>query len=372
MTYLKLVYFALLFFCITFNGIAQSFKIGGRVTDTETQKPIRNTELFISGTTVGTTTDSLGNYSLKVPHTPCVLVANHVAYNTWQNQINKEGKLNIQLEKSNFSIDEVEVAAKNNRKKNLRFFYRHFLNQEKNKIKILNDSILIFYRDEMLFTAKSKEPLIVVNEFLGYRIKVILEEFKVTAKDGPTGRALPLHSMHGGFIIELTGNYFYESLENENRARSAYYSYNRRTRYHGSYRHFLKSIYENNPGEAGYTIQVFPATEEAAFYEIKNEGKYNDAKEYIVKASKLKVLYHYDQNKFPIPMSQLGERYRYSSRESTIYPTETPFIIRSNGTSPQLSFVIHGLMATRNFAHSLPEDYVPPQRRKKVPANFQE
>lgn len=336
--------------------------ITGQVLDSKTKKPIPHAEIFVSGTTSGCITDSLGNFKLKAPYLPCTLVADHVSYESFVKPIKDIQQLNIQLVPSMFSLHEVSVSGKNKRKKNLRFFYSHFIPENRSKIKILNDSILVFERDKMSFKATTNKALIVENSFLGYRIKVVLEEFEVIALDGPNGKQIPLNSFEGGEVMQLSGYYFYEPLEKEFPDQKAHFKENRRTTYYGSYRHFLKSIYDEEPEQQGYEIEVFPEDQEAAFYSIPSTKTINNAKEFVILAEELKINYHFDDNNFPIPKEEIGDRYTLSIRESHIYPTKDPFIIRENGTSPKLTFVIDGLMVTKSFANSLPEDYVPPTR----------
>lgn len=76
-------------------------------------------------------------------------------------------------------------------------------------------------------------------------------------------------------------------------------------------------------------------------------------------ADLLRIIYHYDDKKFPISEEHINDRNYYHIRKSTIYPGSEPFYIRSNGTSPKLTFVIDGLMVMKSFANSLPEDYEP-------------
>ena len=354
---------SLFLICILTTSVFAQQTISGKITDAETQLPIRHAEVFISGTTVGVITDTLGNFSIKVPFLPCTLVADHVSYESHIQAIENSLQLNIELVPSNFSLDEVNISAKNKRRRNLRYFYDHFLGESPEKTRVLNDSVLVFQRDKMQFSATSNEPLLVENNYLGYRIKVILEEFKVIVRDGPNGKQLALNSPNGGDVIQLKGYYYYEPLELEQPSKAVYFTKNRRLAYHGSYRHFLKSIFDNEPGAQGYRISIFPEEQTAAFYHIENNELSSQAKEYIILADTLVIYYRFDEDDYPIPEEFLKDRFSYSQRKSVFYPVKAPFLIRSNGTSPNLNFVIDGAMDVTNFANSLPEDYMPPERK---------
>ncbi|WP_297086856.1 carboxypeptidase-like regulatory domain-containing protein [uncultured Draconibacterium sp.] len=347
---------------ITINSAqAQQIILEGRVTHAQTQEPIPHTEVFISGTTIGCISDSLGNFSLKAPFFPCVLVADHVAFDAHIKTLKESSKLHIQLHPSNYNISGVNVSGKNKRKRNLRFFYSHFIRQYRDKIEVLNDSNLVFNRDEMQFLASSKNALLIENNYLGYRIKLVLQEFSVKMYDGPEGQQIPLKSLDGGEVMKLKGYFYYEPLDKEQPHKADYFNHNRRITYHGSYRHFLKSIYDNNPGAEGYKIKVYPETEAAAFYELENNELSTPAKEFAIQAQKLEVFYRFDDDLFPIPEEFLTDRYYFSQKKSVIYPSRQSFTIRPNGTSPNVNFIIDGYMDMKNFANSLPEDYTPPQ-----------
>lgn len=353
---------SLLLLCmITTQLFAQQQNISGRITDAETRLPIRYAEVFISGTTVGCITDSLGNFTLKVPFLPCTLVADHVAYESFIKPIENCETLNIKLKPQNNEISEISVSGKNKRKRNLRFFYSRFIPDYSNEIKVLNDSVLRFRSDKMEFYATSNEALIIENNYLGYRIKVILKEFKVIALDEPNGKQIPLISPNGGEVIKLSGYYHYEPMERYSGEKANEYRLNRRYTYYGSYRHFLKSIYDNEPEKEGYKIAVFPPETDAAFYQVE-DSTLSEARTYIILADLLKVYYRFDSEKFPIPEDALTGRHYFSQRISTIHPQKKTFLIRPNGTSPNLPFVINGTMATKSFANSLPDDYTPPKR----------
>lgn len=344
------------------TAFAKEKNVSGIVVDAQTGKPIPHVGVFVSGTTSGCITDSLGFFNLKVPYYPCVIIADHVAYESFIKAVENNTKLHIELRSSNFSINEVSVSGKNKRKRNLRYFYSHFIRENRNKINIQNDSVLVFQRDEMRFQASTKEPLILVNNYLGYRIKVVLNEFEVIALDSPNGKQIPLNSLDGGEVMQVTGHYLYEPLENEIPEKAEYFAENRRVTYYGSYRHFLKSIYDNNPGQHGYEITVKQAKGKAVFYEIVSEKNNLNYKEFVIQADTLNVTYYFDDNKFPIPNEEVRGKFYLNTRRSTIYSTKQPFIIRPNGTSPKLTFIINGMMAMKSFANSLPEDYEPPMR----------
>lgn len=354
-----LLTFILICFIIFSNGQnTKRISLSGQVINAKTQEPIQHAEIFISGTTVGCISDSLGNFNLKIPFVPCTLVADHVAFESFIQPLENNEDLKIKLKPENNQLSEVEVSGKNMRKKNLQYFYAHFIHGNSRKVEILNDSILHFLRDEKKFIASSTQPLIIINHYLGYRIRLIIDKFEVSVIDKVTGKELSLNSVSGKKLLQITGYYLYEPLDTIFPEKKNLYEKNRQESYLGSYRHLLKAVYNNNLNEQGFDIDVFSKENHNAFYNIPDFKSTNDIKEYLIKADSLKVNYYFDRKHLPVSIEQTKKKRKYYMQTSTIYPSQYPFIIRSNGTSPNLTFIIDGLMIQKSFIHSLPEDYM--------------
>ncbi len=60
----------------------------------------------------------------------------------------------------------------------------------------------------------------------------------------------------------------------------------------------------------------------------------------MINADKVKVFYYYDDKGFPVSRDEIEDRFYVNRRESYLYPSPEPFIVRENGTSPKLTFVI--------------------------------
>lgn len=330
----------------------------GKVIDKDTRNPIPNTAIFVSGTTIGCITDSSGNFILRLPYLPCILIANHVSYEAYVSPVISNSDIILELQASVYRIGEISVSGKDKRNRNLRFFYSHFIQKDQSKIKLLNDSVLKFERDKMSFKASCSEPLIIENKILGYRITAIIEEFKVTVQDGPGGEQLPLNSTNGGETMNLNGYFFYEPLNNLIPEKEYIYKENRRMAYYGSYRHFLKSLYDSDLPNQGFIVKSIP-NDSTAFCQNKSDSLMLGEKEFSIKADSLRIYYYYDRKMQPVPIKHLTNRHYVYQKTSRIYPTKDSFIVRRNGTSPRLTFIISGGMKVENFANSLPEDYSP-------------
>ena len=89
---------------------AQSREVSGVVTSAEDGLSIPGVSVIIKGTTIGTTTDFYGNYSLHVPKSGTVLVFSFVGMTTQELTISGT-KLNVVMESESIGMNEVVVVA---------------------------------------------------------------------------------------------------------------------------------------------------------------------------------------------------------------------------------------------------------------------
>ncbi len=339
--------------------------ISGKIVNAETGSPIAHVEVFISGTTVGCITNELGMFQLKVPFVPCTMVANHVSYDAYIATITSSNqKINISLNPFVKNIEDVVVKAKDKRKRNLRFFYSHFIGNEIGAIKILNDSVLVFKTDDKEFIAYTNQPLFIENKNLGYRIKVILKKFSVIRVKEPNGPKIDLNSLVGDEIIKVAGGFYYEEIEPDSDKKLEKFKNNRQLQYFGSYRHFLKAIFDDELDAQGFIVNEFPEDEPLVGFhvvdEIIEDNQPKDYKTYLLGGESLEVYYYFDSKKYPVNVVDDPD-IPASEEKSIIYPGKGVFKILKNGTSPNVNFTIKGPMG--NFCippNSLPDDYVPP------------
>lgn len=326
----------------------------GRVIDLESNEPIKNVELFISGATVGTTTNENGEFTLKTPFLPCHLIVMHVSYQAVVLPITRSDDFSIKLSKINHGINEVSVKGKNMRKRNLRLFYNYFLwNTDKYQIQVLNDSILKFKRDEYDFHAYCNSPLLVRNKQLGYNIKILIQDFHVCKKRVKTGEKLKLKS-DGTGVFQLKAYHYYSDdtiYSPEKRKKTIR---NRRKHYYGSLRHFLTSLYHDNLRENGFAIKTKRDSIRDPFVLTLAQ---NDKKCYKFNTDVVSVIYYHDYDDKPINLNYQFVGYSYLP--STFISLEKEFEVRPNGTSPELQFEVKGAMGSSSPANTLPDDYSP-------------
>lgn len=91
----------------------------GHILDKKTKEHLPFINIYLKGTTIGTTTDASGHYFLKnLPEGNFVLEAKFIGYKSEQREITIEpGKtleINLELEEDNISLNEVVVSANRN------------------------------------------------------------------------------------------------------------------------------------------------------------------------------------------------------------------------------------------------------------------
>ncbi|WP_422107205.1 TonB-dependent receptor [Winogradskyella sp.] len=109
--------------CTTWSGFAQDkFTISGTLKDQANGETLLGATILLKGTTIGTTTNEYGFYSLTAPQGNYTLVISYLGYKTIEEQIvlDKNLKFNSELEEDAGQLDEVVITAEESKKVNLR------------------------------------------------------------------------------------------------------------------------------------------------------------------------------------------------------------------------------------------------------------
>ncbi|WP_296382716.1 TonB-dependent receptor [Winogradskyella sp.] len=120
---MKHTFLSLLFFIFISTGYAQEkFTISGTLKDQSNGETLLGATIIIKGTSIGTTTNEYGFYSLTVSKGNYVLVVSYLGYKTIEEKIdlNQNIKFNTELEEDARQLDEVVITAGESKKVNLR------------------------------------------------------------------------------------------------------------------------------------------------------------------------------------------------------------------------------------------------------------
>ncbi len=113
---LKYYFLCLFTVSLTVTSFSQTVKLTGRVIDGHTEEPLPFTNIYLNGTTTGTTTDLDGYYTLTTERTSDSLTASAIGYEKMSHFIGHapEITLNFKLNRTNFNLTEVVVIAGEN------------------------------------------------------------------------------------------------------------------------------------------------------------------------------------------------------------------------------------------------------------------
>jgi len=102
---------------LPFALMAQERTITGRIFSKGDQTPISGASVLVKGTSNGTTTNTQGNFILRVANDNAVLVISYVGFNTQEVAVNGGANLSIQLTQENTTLTDVVVVGYGTQKK---------------------------------------------------------------------------------------------------------------------------------------------------------------------------------------------------------------------------------------------------------------
>lgn len=227
------------------------FIIEGVVRDATNGETLPFANVFLTGTTYGTTTNEEGEYSLKVFEPGRYeLIVRFIGFNTYVKAIEflspQTLNIDVSLNAETTNLGSVEVTDQLDKewKRNLSAFKREFLGYSKNaqRSKILNEEKINFYYDKKNKTLQAfcDEPIKVENRALGYRLDYYLEEFLI--------------DYNIGFTRYYGYTQFSDSKEGNSKKRR--YKKSRELAYKGSREHFFKALYRGELAEEGYEVMI--------------------------------------------------------------------------------------------------------------------
>ena len=246
----------LIFIFLFFISTIFSQNISGVVFDGITEKPLEGASVYFDNTTIGTTSDSNGEFTIeyhKELKTP--LVVSFVGYQTSINEnYSKDTKFKIYLYESSIVLNEITIDPNDDWSKDLKLkeFKKHYLGESKNgkACKLLNeeDILLKYNKKTKKLTAKAKGPVYIRNENLKYLILVELQHFEVNYSH------VSKNKKHLNLAyISYSGNSFFQSLQkNPNTIIKDI----RKKTYLGSTLHFMRALSTNQLEKEGYSIYL--------------------------------------------------------------------------------------------------------------------
>lgn len=234
------------------SSYAQTIAEKGLLLDKLTNRPIDGASVFINASGIGTISAADGTFDLskfiQAQFGHPVLTIAVMGYETATfNLANKQGAVVIYLNPLIRELATVTVTAseKNGWEKYGKDFIESFLSySEFSKLcKLENPEALKFYFDATnnILKVVAREPLIIQNRALGYKITYWLENFEYN---------------YNTRILFYSGLTFFDDLirPNKRKAQSAKLRLNREAAYNGSVMHFVRSVHAGTLASSGFEV----------------------------------------------------------------------------------------------------------------------
>lgn len=358
MRYLQsLLSFVLLLLLLSSMAFGQSI-IKGTVTEAETGNPLPGVNVYLSGTTLGASTDENGFYKLRTSERGSYnLVFSSVGYGQKAKSLklkNESSKtINISLKENIYQLSEVEVKASNKKWKNqYEYFFKQFVGRTERAegVTIENSWALEFEENDNLLKATAQQPLKIVNRSLGYKMHVDLIDFR-----------WPTYSNRGGsyrFFVR------YKLISPESAQQELEWKKNRAQSYLGSFNHFLKTLYHERINKSDFSVSspnnISGLSKGETRYELLDRGQASRAHRAAIKGYKITrkvdVEYHgqaefeFNSKTFSLPIYKEGAI--NANIESRIFLVDK----YGNLLNP-ISLISYGDWADARLANSVPTNY---------------
>lgn len=231
----------------SFYGIAQKnyWTISGIVVE-DKKTPIQSANVFINNTSIGASTTEKGNFQLNVPayFSQAELIISVVGFKTLKRKINYSSEVQVfkfQLEKSDLPNDAIATAIQDKDwPEKWKTFETVLLGDSKfaKDCKILNAKVVkLDYDKDKKLKASAKEPILIKNAALGYKILLQLDKFETD-----------------GVKTTLSGLKYFEKIDTANVSINTRWEKNQRYVFNESFRSFLVALSLDKLAENDYAV----------------------------------------------------------------------------------------------------------------------
>ena len=236
----------LFFLLSSLASVAQS--VSGRVVDDSTDKPLSQASVFVSNTSIGTTTAADGSFTLNgVPAGSTELVVSYIGYETAVAQLSGKGPKTFlfRLHIRNSDLENVIVRSyEKNGWDHWGFLFRNnFIGTAAEAadctIENTKDIGFIFSEQSQDLNAYAKKPIVIINKKLGYRIEFSLEQFTYNMKSR---------------MLYFAGYPLFTPLKG-GASRKKKWAAERRRVYNASFLLFTRAVYNNRLAEEGFVVR---------------------------------------------------------------------------------------------------------------------
>ncbi|WP_026752292.1 carboxypeptidase-like regulatory domain-containing protein [Sediminibacterium sp. C3] len=224
--------------------------ISGKIIDFKTKQGLPAASVFLSNTSVGTNTNSAGEFKLELagPGRFNLIVA-LIGYETYATEVSlQENITGLKIELKHQVAELEEVVVGNYDKKGWEkwgiFFMEMLIGNTPNALncKLLNKDAVkfTFSKKENILRAYATEPLRIENNALGFDLTYSLTQFEHNYKTR---------------IFFYQGYPLFSERKPKNNRQYQKWLANRADTYKGSLMHFMRSVFRNKINEEGFEIK---------------------------------------------------------------------------------------------------------------------
>jgi hypothetical protein len=310
----------------------------GRVIDKITQEPIETVAVYFDNTTIGTTTNEKGEFSISYTDaTQSTLVFSYLGYQmVLISDYRTKNNITIELIEANVALNPVHIEYDDGltRNQKLRLFRKEFLGTSKygKSCKIVNEDDLVLKYDKKnkALYVSSQVPIKVKNRALKYEVAYDIIDFEVNYRY--------IDIVKKEFIpnsVTYLGTSFYKNINGSEKRKTIK---TRELVYKGSVQHFMRSLFNRNIREEGYAVFYKRFRVEEWEHFTVEDVKDSDFKK-VTLSNKVAILY---DNKF-----QSGLQLEVDDFFVDTYGNYTPII----------GVYFSGAMGSQRVGDTLPSDY---------------
>ena len=335
------------------------FTVTGTVLDSASREPLNAASVFCQNTTLGTTTNKQGEFSLALKSGGYDLIFTYTGYQTQTIRITGDvSKFEILLSKEDKSLGEVVIKSSNEVKdgweKYGSFFMENFIGSTPNAAQCVlqNPEALKFYflKRSNKLRVLATEPILIANQALGYNLRYQLDSFVY----------------HYNTDINLYRGYcLYSEMEGSDSLKKVW-AINRTNAYYGSKLQFMRSYYDSTLASDGWVISMLDENNNTKFnkvadpYDTLYYGALDSTFEVEVWYPR-KISVNYAKKK---PEPEYIKKFKLpkliSTQTSYIDLTDAIAIKENGYYYDQKDWINQGYWSWKNLGDQLPYDFVPP------------
>jgi len=345
--------------------------IEGIVVDAITNSSLPGASVFFNNSTKGQFADAEGKFvfnNISIGNNE--LVISFIGYKTLIAKLELRPEVHphllIKLLPDTVALTDVVIAATHDAEwlKDFELFKEEFLGQTPTAklCRILNPSVLRFYRKDHRLFVRAKEPIRIENQALGYWISVSIENCIIDPKD-----------KYAFFFYSR-----FDQIQPKDDRQMIRWEVNRLQSYLGSQKHLFQSLIRHNSYHEGFDIFQNPKAEfslegnkvKANFVfstpfeetEVTSDGSENNAIRIFEKG---KYLIKYVNSLIPNRLQVIAD----SPYPTTIIEVKSNVLqVNRNGNvlSKLSNYQRYGYMDTQRIADELPNEFDPLKAERKI------